>query len=177
VRAERHDAGGGWSCSVDVGRTLICAGVPVAPSVLLFGCRNRGGDFLYESEWAEAEKAGVLKLYTAFSRDQTNKVYVQHVLAQEGAVLLDLLDRGGVIYLCGYWLAPKGPKLHESCAYPSAYSEFLCVLHSASKQMPKDVKAAIATLLAQRLGDDQAAGEAALAELTKQGRFQEECWG
>jgi len=43
--------------------------------------------------------------------------------------------------------------------------------------MPKDVKAAIAALLAQRHGGDQAAGEAALAELAKQGRFQEECWG
>ena len=48
---------------------------------------------------------------------------------------------------------------------------------SASKQMPKDVKATLASLLASFQSVDEPQGEALLAELTRAGRFQEECWG
>ena len=43
------------------------------PMVLLFGCRSRAGDFLYDDEWAAAAGAGQLTLLTAFSRDQVRE--------------------------------------------------------------------------------------------------------
>ena len=41
------------------------------------------------------------KLTTAFSRDQTHKIYVQHRMIEEGAQLWQWLDEGGIFYVCG----------------------------------------------------------------------------
>ena len=46
----------------------------------------------------------------------------------------------------------------------------------ASKQMPKDVKAVLGRVLAAHRGVPADQAEALLAQLTKEGRFQEECW-
>ena len=68
---------------------------------LVFGHRNYTHDFLYQLEWQDLLKRGVLtRLDVAFSRDQPEKRYVQHALwdarrdlyawVQEGAVDLRL---------------------------------------------------------------------------------------
>merc|ERR1711994_983170 len=49
--------------------------------VLFFGCRNKEADFFFEKEW---ENAGV-QVVTAFSRDQEDKVYVQHRMEQHAS--------------------------------------------------------------------------------------------
>lgn len=69
---------------------------------LLFGDRNFARDFLYQREWLAARKDGYLdRLDVAFSRDQPDKRYVQHLVAEQGRRLLDWLDRGAFLYVCG----------------------------------------------------------------------------
>ena len=69
---------------------------------LVFGDQRASSDFLYGDEFSEAQKSGHLhKLSTAFSRDQAEKIYVQHRMLQEGAELWRWLDRGAYFYVCG----------------------------------------------------------------------------
>jgi sulfite reductase (NADPH) flavoprotein alpha-component len=69
---------------------------------LFFGNPYRATDYLYEEELAEKTKNGTLhKLSLAFSRDQKEKLYVQHLMLQEGAELWKWLDEGGYFYVCG----------------------------------------------------------------------------
>jgi sulfite reductase (NADPH) flavoprotein alpha-component len=71
-------------------------------SWLFFGERNRRTDFLYEDELAGYLRDGVLeRLETAFSRDQGEKVYVQHHILEHGAELWRWLERGAHFYVCG----------------------------------------------------------------------------
>lgn len=69
---------------------------------LFFGEQHFASDFLYQVEiqaWAES---GVLnKANTAFSRDQTDKVYVQHKMLQHGAELFAWIESGASVYVCG----------------------------------------------------------------------------
>lgn len=68
---------------------------------LLFGERNRDTHFYYEDFFQELEKTGKLKLSLAFSRDQSEKIYVQDRLRQEASTLFDYLDQGATIFICG----------------------------------------------------------------------------
>jgi len=69
---------------------------------LFFGSRNRATDFLYESEWEALRKQGVLtRLDLAFSRDQAEKIYVQHRMWEARRDLYGWLREGAAIYVCG----------------------------------------------------------------------------
>jgi sulfite reductase (NADPH) flavoprotein alpha-component len=69
---------------------------------LFFGNPHRRSDFLYQLEWRQALKNGVLTLLeVAFSRDQAHKVYVQHRIAEHGRELWDWLQCGAHLYVCG----------------------------------------------------------------------------
>lgn len=69
---------------------------------LFFGDRNRATDFLYEEEIAGWKDRGVLhRLDTAFSRDQAEKVYVQHRMLENADELWRWLEDGGYFYVCG----------------------------------------------------------------------------
>ena len=69
---------------------------------LFFGDRNRATDFLYEDEIKAWQDQGVLhRLDTAFSRDQTEKVYVQHRMLENAAELWQWLGEGAYFYVCG----------------------------------------------------------------------------
>lgn len=69
---------------------------------LLFGNPHRRTDFLYQLEWQQARKRGVLtRLDVAFSRDQAEKVYVQHRIREHGRELWDWLEGGAHLYVCG----------------------------------------------------------------------------
>ena len=41
------------------------------------------------------------RLTTAFSRDQTERIYVQHRMLENGALLWQWLQRGAHFYVCG----------------------------------------------------------------------------
>jgi sulfite reductase (NADPH) flavoprotein alpha-component len=69
---------------------------------LFFGNPNYTQDFLYQTEWQRFVKDGVLnKISLAFSRDQEQKVYVQHRMLEQGAELYQWLEKGAHIYVCG----------------------------------------------------------------------------
>jgi len=70
-------------------------------NVLFFGCRDES-DFIYKEELQAWEAAGSLKLFVAFSRKPgTPKTYVQHLVAQEKALMTELIKKGAHVYVCG----------------------------------------------------------------------------
>jgi sulfite reductase (NADPH) flavoprotein alpha-component len=72
------------------------------PNWLIFGDRTMRADFLYQIEWLRHRKEGLLsRLTVAFSRDQAEKLYVQHRIAEHGVELYDWLERGAHVYVCG----------------------------------------------------------------------------
>ena len=71
-------------------------------SWLFFGNQHFEQDFLYQTEWQQFIKKGVLnRLDVAFSRDQSEKVYVQHKLIQQGKDVWKWLQSGAHLYVCG----------------------------------------------------------------------------
>ncbi|KAG7399021.1 hypothetical protein PHYBOEH_009912 [Phytophthora boehmeriae] len=78
-------------------------GVEIGKSIMYFGCRRRDEDFIYKDELDGFQKNGVLnELHLAFSREQEKKVYVQHLLLNNGQTTWDLIrDHDAHIYVCG----------------------------------------------------------------------------
>jgi sulfite reductase (NADPH) flavoprotein alpha-component len=71
-------------------------------SWLFFGDRSFTHDFLYQLEWQEALADGSLtRMDVAFSRDQPEKAYVQHRLWEHRRDVVDWLDNGACLYVCG----------------------------------------------------------------------------
>lgn len=97
---------------------LVAAGTGVAPyraflqeleergrsprSWLIFGNPRLQNDFLYQNEWLGWRRAGLLeRIDTAFSRDQAEKRYVQHVIREQSQGISEWLEWGAHLYLCG----------------------------------------------------------------------------
>jgi sulfite reductase (NADPH) flavoprotein alpha-component len=109
---------------------------------LLFGNPHSRSDFLYQLEWQEALKRGSLhRLDLAFSRDQADKVYVQHRLREHGRTLYDWLQDGAHLYVCG------------------------------ATAMGKDVHAALLDVIAREGGKSAEDAAAELATVQAQGRY------
>lgn len=71
-------------------------------SWLFFGDQHFVTDFLYQTEWQNWLKDGVLtKMNIAFSRDKAEKVYVQHRMLEHSKELFEWLEEGAVLYICG----------------------------------------------------------------------------
>ena len=69
---------------------------------LFFGNPSFTQDFLYQTEWQGYVKSGLLsKISLAFSRDQAEKIYVQHRLLEQGAEVYQWLEAGAHFYVCG----------------------------------------------------------------------------
>ncbi|XP_032117621.1 NADPH-dependent diflavin oxidoreductase 1 isoform X1 [Sapajus apella] len=117
-------------------------------NVLFFGCRWRDQDFYWKAEWQELEKRGCLTLVPAFSREQEQKVYVQHRLRERGKLVWELLDRQGAhFYLAGN-----------------------------AKSMPADVSEALVSIFQEEGGLCSSDATAYLARLQRTRRFQTETW-
>lgn len=72
------------------------------PMWLFFGDQRAKQDFLYEEELLAWQKSGLLnRLDTAFSRDQSFKIYVQDRIRENSAEIWRWLDQGGYFYVCG----------------------------------------------------------------------------
>lgn len=112
------------------------------PVWLIFGNPHLRSDFLYQREWLEWRQKGLLQhIDCAFSRDQAEKVYVQHIIRQQGERLEQWLQDGAQVYLCG------------------------------GLAMGKEVELAIQDVLAERRGLDAASAAEAFAELRRNGRI------
>jgi sulfite reductase (NADPH) flavoprotein alpha-component len=69
---------------------------------LFFGEQHFTTDFLYQTELQNWFETGVLtKISLAFSRDQPEKIYVQHRMFEQGAELYNWIQSGAHVYLCG----------------------------------------------------------------------------
>ena len=69
---------------------------------LFFGEQHRATDFLYATEWEAYRREGKLhRLDLAFSRDQPERVYVQHRMRQQARELWAWLQKGAYFYVCG----------------------------------------------------------------------------
>lgn len=69
---------------------------------LFFGDQHFTTDFLYQTEIQNWFETGTLtKVCTAFSRDQQEKIYVQHRMMQHGAEFFEWLQAGSFVYICG----------------------------------------------------------------------------
>lgn len=110
---------------------------------LFFGDRTFSEDFLYQAEWQTHLRDGALtRIDLAFSRDQEAKVYVQDRLRDQASELLQWIDGGAAIYVCG----------------------------DASAMAP-DVHTALIEILATRHGGDLEAGAANLETLRRERRY------
>jgi sulfite reductase (NADPH) flavoprotein alpha-component len=110
---------------------------------LIFGNPHFRSDFLYQLEWQQALKRRQLhRLDLAFSRDQSEKVYVQHAIRRAGRELYAWVEGGAHVYVCG-----------------------------DATRMAKDVDAALRDVFVEhgRLDRDEAA--AALAKLAQERRY------
>ena len=69
---------------------------------LFFGDQKASTDFLYREELESWVSEGVLhRLDTAFSRDQAEKIYVQHRMLEAAEELFGWLEQGAYFYICG----------------------------------------------------------------------------
>lgn len=69
---------------------------------LFFGDQRAATDFLYRDELTALQTSGRLtRLDLAFSRDQTEKIYVQHRMLENAAELYAWLEAGAHFYVCG----------------------------------------------------------------------------
>ncbi|CAL1568163.1 unnamed protein product [Knipowitschia caucasica] len=117
-------------------------------NVLFFGCRSEFKDFYFKAEWEEKVKEEHLTLFTAFSRDQEHKVYVQHRISENAELLMDLMvNKNAYFYIAGN-----------------------------AKEMPSSVCDALKGVFQERGGVSAPEAEQMLAALEKSGRFQTETW-
>lgn len=79
----------------------IATGAP-GRNWLFFGDQRAACDFIYRDEIEAWQARGALaRLSTAFSRDQADKIYVQHRMLEEAAELFRWLEDGAHVYVCG----------------------------------------------------------------------------
>lgn len=72
-------------------------------TLLFYGSRTSTEDFLYKEEWPQYAKVlgDSFEMITAFSRETSKKVYVQHKLKERSDEISKLLDQNAFIYVCG----------------------------------------------------------------------------
>ena len=115
---------------------------------LFFGNPHFTEDFLYQTEWQEFLENGVLtRIDLAFSRDQQEKVYIQHRIAEQASELWNWIQRGAHIYVCG----DEG-------------------------RMARDVHQALLDAVKEHGGYNEEEAEAFLVNLRKDGRYQKDVY-
>ena len=126
---------------------LKARGATLGPAILFVGCRHPEQDYLYAEELKACADAGIAELYTAFSRAEGPKTYVQHLVAAQKDRVWSLIEQGAIIYVCG-----DGGK------------------------MEPDVKAALVAIYRERSGADAEAGQRWIEELGVGHRYVLDVW-
>ena len=117
-------------------------------SWLFFGERRFRTDFLYQLEWQEWLRGGQLtRADLAFSRDQRDKIYIQHRLQQQAAELYRWIADGAHLYVCG-----------------------------DAEHMAADVHQALLSVVEQQGGRSRDGAQEFLLELQAAGRYQKDVY-
>jgi sulfite reductase (NADPH) flavoprotein alpha-component len=115
---------------------------------LFFGARRFTHDFLYQLEWQDWLASGVLsRIDLAFSRDQREKIYVQHRMWQARRELYAWLRDGACVYVCG-----------------------------DVKAMAKDVHAMLLAVIVDQAGQGADAAAAELRDMQRAGRYRRDVY-
>ena len=115
---------------------------------LFFGDQKRSTDFLYEDQVLDWQRRGVLtRLDLAFSRDQEEKLYVQHRMLENAVELWRWIEDGAHVYVCG-----------------------------DAKRMAKDVEDTLLRIAVEQGGRDDAGARAWLDGLARSGRYQRDVY-
>jgi sulfite reductase (NADPH) flavoprotein alpha-component len=115
---------------------------------LFFGNPRQASDFLFADELAGYRRDGLLsRLDTAFSRDQTQKIYVQHRMLENAAELWAWLEEGAHLYVCG-----------------------------DAEKMARDVDRGLAYIVAKEGRMDATSAKAYLTRLAREGRYQRDVY-
>ena len=123
--------------------------VPVAESLLFFGCRNPELDLLYADELAAFERQGLVRVERCFSRAPgLERRYVQDGMLGCADEVWELLQRDAVVLVCG----------------------------NAATIAP-GVRASLASIYRERTGASEGDADAWLADLRSAGRLVEDIWG
>jgi len=122
-------------------------GATLGLAMLFFGCRHPDQDFLYADELKAFATSGITELYTAFSRADPPKTYVQHLVAAEKEKVWSLIEQGAIVYVCG-----------------------------DGSRMEPDVKAALVAIYRERAGVDAAAGARWIEDLGAKNRYVLDVW-
>jgi sulfite reductase (NADPH) flavoprotein alpha-component len=115
---------------------------------LFFGDQRRDCDFLYREELGEYSRSGLLtRLDTAFSRDQSEKIYVQNRMTEHAAELWKWLEEGAHFYVCG-----------------------------DARRMARDVDAALHRIICEQGNMSEDEAKAYVANLTRTRRYQRDVY-
>ena len=115
---------------------------------LFFGEQRRKCDFLYGEEFEALRNEGVLtRLDTAFSRDQSKKIYVQHRMLENAAGIWQWLEEGAHFFVCG-----------------------------DAKRMSKDVDAALSTIIEKEGGKSPEQAAEYVENLKKTKRYKRDVY-
>ncbi|WP_085993115.1 assimilatory sulfite reductase (NADPH) flavoprotein subunit [Oceanobacillus senegalensis] len=115
---------------------------------LFFGEQHFTTDFLYQVDWQNWLKEGVLtRMDVAFSRDSKEKVYVQHRILEKSKDFYQWLKEGARVYVCG-----------------------------DEKHMAKDVHSSLLTVLKEEGNMSQEEAENYLNQMKKEKRYQRDVY-
>lgn len=116
--------------------------------LLFFGCRGHNKDFHCKNELENLHNRGFLNLFTAYSRDQDHKIYVQHkILEHKDEVWEAIKNKNVKIFIAGN-----------------------------SKNMPQSVRESFVTVLMEKGQFTEDEADAFLADLDKRNQYQTETW-
>lgn len=116
--------------------------------LLFFGCRSKDKDFYCKEEFEQLTQKGFLDLHTAFSRDQEDKIYVQHRIREQGEKVWQTLnENNGYFYIAGN-----------------------------AKSMPDDVKEALCDVIIKHGHKTEEQALTYIQTLERTRRFQVEAW-
>lgn len=115
---------------------------------LFFGDREKEHDFIYEDQLTAFRNNGMLtRLDCAFSRDGSDKVYVQDRMREASEELFSWIEDGAFLYVCG-----------------------------DAKKMAPDVEAALCEIVMEHTGKSANDAEKYVSNLRREGRYHKDVY-
>lgn len=136
-------------------------------TILYFGCRKRDEDYLYHEELENYVNKGSLTLHVAFSREQKEKVYVTHLLANHADEIWKVIgENNGHLYVCGFVIT-QSPIIFEP--------NFVCFFRDA-RNMARDVHNLVLKVIIEKGNMTEQQAVAYLKKMEAQKRYSVDVW-